>query len=73
MDELVSPLQDKLEDWKKNTVQIDKDHAKGTIINLKISFPKKQNTRTKATVPVCSCSASYQRPSFNWWPLGRLS
>lgn len=23
------PLQEKLEDWKKNTVVIDKDHAKG--------------------------------------------
>ena len=29
MDELVGPLQDRLEDWKKNTVQIDKEHAKG--------------------------------------------
>lgn len=29
MEELAVPLQEKLEDWKKNTVQIDKDHAKG--------------------------------------------
>lgn len=29
MEELVMPLQEKLEDWKKNAVQIDKDHAKG--------------------------------------------
>jgi len=27
---LVVPLQEKLEDWKKNTVLIDKDHAKGS-------------------------------------------
>lgn len=33
MDELVGPLQDKLEDWKKNTVQIDKEHAKGKCRN----------------------------------------
>lgn len=50
MDELVGPLQDKLEDWKRNTVQIDKDHAKGTLIHPKSSFPEKQNTSTKATV-----------------------
>ncbi|XP_067931717.1 serine-rich adhesin for platelets-like isoform X2 [Watersipora subatra] len=28
MEELAVPLQEKLEDWKKNTVQIDKEHAK---------------------------------------------
>ncbi|XP_021943180.1 uncharacterized protein LOC110841623 isoform X5 [Folsomia candida] len=28
MDCLVLPLQDKMEDWKKSTVQLDKDHAK---------------------------------------------
>lgn len=29
MEELAVPLQEKLEDWKRNTVQIDKEHAKG--------------------------------------------
>jgi hypothetical protein len=29
MDCLILPLQDKVEDWKKSTVQLDKDHAKG--------------------------------------------
>ena len=30
MEELVVPLQEKLEDWKRNTVLIDKDHSKGS-------------------------------------------
>jgi hypothetical protein len=29
MDCLVVPLQEKLEDWKKSVVNLDKDHAKG--------------------------------------------
>ena len=29
MDCLVVPLQEKLEDWKKTVVNLDKDHAKG--------------------------------------------
>ncbi|KAL1482233.1 hypothetical protein MTO96_033933, partial [Rhipicephalus appendiculatus] len=28
MEQLVIPLQDKLEDWKKSTLQLDKDHSK---------------------------------------------
>lgn len=30
MESLVTPLQDKIEDWKKTANQLDKDHAKGT-------------------------------------------
>jgi hypothetical protein len=29
MDCLVVPLQEKLEDWKKSVINLDKDHAKG--------------------------------------------
>lgn len=29
MDGLVTPLQDRIEEWKKTTNQLDKDHAKG--------------------------------------------
>ena len=29
MDCLVTPLQEKTEEWKKSVVQLDKDHAKG--------------------------------------------
>ena len=29
MDTLVGPLQEKMEEWKKTVVQLDKDHAKG--------------------------------------------
>lgn len=28
-DSLIFPLQDKLDEWKKTTIQLDKDHAKG--------------------------------------------
>ena len=31
---LVNPLQDKIEDWKKTVVQLDKDHAKGNFRSL---------------------------------------
>ncbi len=30
MESLITPLQDKIEDWKKTANQLDKDHAKGT-------------------------------------------
>lgn len=29
MDGLVTPLQDRIEEWKKTANQLDKDHAKG--------------------------------------------
>lgn len=29
MEGLVTPLQDKIEEWKKTANQLDKDHAKG--------------------------------------------
>ncbi len=29
MESLVTPLQDRIEDWKKTANQLDKDHAKG--------------------------------------------
>lgn len=29
MESLITPLQDKIEDWKKTANQLDKDHAKG--------------------------------------------
>jgi len=32
MDCLILPLQEKLEDWKKSTVQLDKDHSKGMFL-----------------------------------------
>lgn len=32
MESLITPLQDKIEDWKKTANQLDKDHAKGTKI-----------------------------------------
>lgn len=32
MDCLVIPLQEKLEDWKKTVINLDKDHAKGILI-----------------------------------------
>lgn len=31
MESLITPLQDKIEDWKKTANQLDKDHAKGRI------------------------------------------
>lgn len=31
MDCLILPLQEKLEDWKKTVVNLDKDHAKGIL------------------------------------------
>lgn len=30
MEGLVTPLQDRIEEWKKTANQLDKDHAKGT-------------------------------------------
>ena len=38
MEELVVPLQEKLEDWKRNTVLIDKDHSKGSTKFSKMYF-----------------------------------
>ena len=29
LDALVNPLQERTEEWKKNVLQLDKDHAKG--------------------------------------------
>ncbi len=29
MELLVNPMQERMEEWKKNVVQLDKDHAKG--------------------------------------------
>lgn len=29
MEKLVTPLQDKIEEWKKTAALLDKDHAKG--------------------------------------------
>jgi hypothetical protein len=34
MDCLVVPLQEKLEDWKKSVVGLDKDHAKGKGVKM---------------------------------------
>lgn len=36
MDCLVAPLQEKLEDWKKNVVNLDKEHAKGNNFNCDV-------------------------------------
>lgn len=33
MESLITPLQDKIEDWKKTANQLDKDHAKGETWN----------------------------------------
>lgn len=35
MDCLVAPLQEKLEDWKKNVINLDKEHAKGNLKKVK--------------------------------------
>lgn len=34
MDNLIAPLELKLEEWKKVASQVDKDHAKGTSLFL---------------------------------------
>lgn len=31
MEKLVTPLQDKIEEWKKTAALLDKDHAKGMV------------------------------------------
>jgi hypothetical protein len=31
MEGMVTPLQDRMEEWKKTANQLDKDHAKGTL------------------------------------------
>lgn len=31
MDCLVMPLQERIEDWKRSLINLDKEHAKGTI------------------------------------------
>lgn len=47
MESLITPLQDKIEDWKKTANQLDKDHAKGTkTSHLTMEQQEtKQNTR----------------------------
>ena len=32
----MNPMQEKMEEWKKNVVQLDKDHAKGTNLNMSL-------------------------------------
>jgi len=32
MEVIVGPLQEKMDDWKKSAVALDKDHAKGNLI-----------------------------------------
>lgn len=36
MESLITPLQDKIEDWKKTANQLDKDHAKGTYTHRRL-------------------------------------
>ncbi|CAM9340554.1 unnamed protein product, partial [Lampetra planeri] len=54
MESLITPLQDKIEDWKKTANQLDKDHAKGT--NCMFS------PMTTSLRPVVFCSASPTPP-----------
>ncbi|MGH0142861.1 UNVERIFIED_CONTAM: hypothetical protein FKN15_000440 [Acipenser sinensis] len=35
MESLITPLQDRIEDWKKTTTQLDKDHAKGALFTAR--------------------------------------
>ena len=38
LEELVVPLQEKLEDWKRSAVQIDKDHSRGLSTTAATSY-----------------------------------
>lgn len=38
MEGLVTPLQDRIEEWKKTANQLDKDHAKGQLAGNKLSI-----------------------------------
>ena len=40
MDTLVGPLQEKMEEWKKTVVLLDKDHAKGKFYWSLQTFPE---------------------------------
>lgn len=44
MDCLIIPLQEKLEDWKKTVLNLDKDHAKGTFSKMFQIEPVKNKT-----------------------------
>lgn len=39
MENLVTPIQEKSEDWKKSVAQLDKEHAKGIYRNLCDIYP----------------------------------
>ena len=41
------PMQDRMEEWKKSLVILDKDHAKGQIPNTLVLDLKKSCTKTQ--------------------------
>ena len=44
LDALVTPLQERTEEWKRNVVQLDKDHAKGGALHRQHSRISHQYT-----------------------------
>ncbi len=34
MDAMVSPLQERMDDWKKSVVTLDREHAKGKLFEI---------------------------------------
>lgn len=44
MDNLIGPLELKIEEWKKVASQLDKDHAKGTVQDSAVRFLAAQHS-----------------------------
>lgn len=64
MESLITPLQDKIEDWKKTANQLDKDHAKGTHIS-QVSYTFGFNTTTTTTANIfCIYIIDFLMPSY---------
>lgn len=59
MESLITPLQDKIEDWKKTANQLDKDHAKGTHAHI---TGYNANIRSVYTMKVLIFFVIYQDP-----------
>ena len=59
MESLVTPLQDRIEDWKKTANQLDKDHAKGQTSAFHLPlFTHSANHRQCRSVRFTTCLAN---------------
>lgn len=76
MENLINPLQDRIEDWKKTANQLDKDHAKGKTEEARDFSPRGDKYRLgsipqprgeQGTLPLLSCPCGDGREIMALW------